>query len=152
MTETLPDAPVTAREANANAREIVRLGETDWHRLCLKFVRECWGLPAAEPTAAKAWENAKGKHKFTKVRDIPYGAPVFSRRPDAGPNDSGHIILAGGWNHRGVRIFRSVDITVQGGVSVCTLDDLRERWGHEILGWTDDLNGFNLNLPPIRKR
>jgi len=146
------EATIHAGEANAHAREIVRTGNTDWNRLCLKFVRTCWGLPAVHPTAAIAWEKAEDKHTFTRQRDIPYGAPVFTRRPDAGPDDSGHILLAGGYNRHGVRIFRSTDIKIHGGISACTLDDIRERWGHEILGWTGDLNGYDLNLPPAGKR
>jgi hypothetical protein len=62
------------------------------------------------------------------------------------------VFLAGGYNHKGVRIFRSTDIAVLGGVSVCTLEDIQDRWGHEILGWTDDLNGYDLHLPAIPRR
>jgi hypothetical protein len=147
----LPNAPINASEANHTAREIVRSGSTEWHRLCLKFVRTCWGLPKVNDTAREAWENAHDKHPYKSVETIPYGAPVFSRRPNAGADDAGHVFLAGGYNKRGVRIFRSVDIKIEGGVSPCTIEDIQERWGHEILGWTGDLNGFNLNLPAIPK-
>ncbi len=149
---TLPEADETAREAVARAREIVRTGETDWHKLCLKFVRTCWGLPLKYETAREAWENAHVKHAFTNVKSIPFGAPVFSRRPHAGPDDSGHVFLAGGCNRHGVRVFRSTDIQVLGGVSPCTIDDIQQKWGHEILGWSEDLNGFALDLPAIPRR
>lgn len=151
IVETMPDAPVNAVQANAHAREVVRSGETNLHRMCLKFVRECWGLPAKYPTAAIAWDNAESKHPFRTVEVIPYGAPVFSQRPDAGDDDSGHVFLAGGYTRKGVRIFRSTDIHTLGGVSVCTIEDLQEKWGHKILGWTSDLNGYDLHLPAIPK-
>lgn len=121
----------------------------DWQGFCLKFVRTCWNLNAKFPTAAKAWEGSKDKHSWTgDTEDIPFGAPVFSYRPDAGPNDAGHVFIAGGHSEDGKRIFRSTDIKRLGSIDCVPIEAFTERWGHKILGWTGDLNGVSLNLPP----
>ena len=122
--------------------------------MCLSFVRSCYGIPLPwpwiNPTAAKAWATtpAEHRHKWTgDVDDIPYGAPVFSHRPGAGKDDAGHVFITGAHNRHGQRIFRSNDIAVTGGISPVTIDAFTEKWGHEILGWVDVLNGYALNLP-----
>ena len=132
-------ATITAHDAVSNARDAVRSGATDWLRLCLRFVRQCWELPMVEPTAASAWKNAKDKHDWTgDPDDIPYGAPVFSRKRGAPANDAGHVFITGGhWvtgPNKGIRIFRSNDILVQGGISAVAITDIIEKWDHEILG------------------
>lgn len=145
----LPEAPVRPLAAVVFARNEAQSGRTDFLRLCLKFVRLSYSLPPVYPSARVAWQSAKRKHKWTgDVEDIPFGAPVFSKGPNDGPNDAWHVFLACGRDKSGVRIFRSNDILVKGGISTVRIEAFTERWGHTILGWTEDLNGFDLNLPP----
>jgi hypothetical protein len=156
---TMSDLPVstsTAREAVAEAREWARKsrnGATPFPGLCLQHVRMDWDLPAVFPTAISAWENAHHKHRFIGSSlarwedEIPFGAPVFSDSPK---DDAGHVFIAGGrfqhGENKGRRIFRSNDVVTHGGISAVTLDFFVERWGHKILGWTHDLNGFWLPM------
>lgn len=150
-----PSGLITPRQAIKNARYVVRNPRyyPDLGGMCLKFVRrDCWELPPVEPTAISAWHNANERHAFKGVQKIPYGAPVFSQRPNAPKGDAGHVFIAGGYNGKGQRIFRGTDINQYGRVSCFQLGDLRHRWGHIILGWTGDLNGVDLHLGKGRKR
>lgn len=133
----------TDRAAVGWARSQWRDGGTEWYRLCLQFVHDCWAVPARYPTALSAWQNAKQKHAYTDVDSIPLGAPVFSNR--AG-DSYGHIFLAGGRNLAGQRIFYSNDVKRHGGIDPVTIEFFPTRWGHTILGWSGDLNGYDLPL------
>lgn len=143
----------TDRTAVAWAREQWAHGGTGWYRMCLAFVHECWALPSKYPTALSAWENAKHRHSYKGVDEIPMGAPVFSNR--AGDR-FGHVFIAGRRNLAGQRIFYSNDVKRRGGIDPVTIDFFPSRWGHTILGWTSDLNGFTLPLkgvphpPPVK--
>ena len=145
---TLKTTNTTAREATQNARAHARSNQTLFPRLCLRFVRQCWEIPALYGTAIEAWKNAEQKHAWKgDVDDIPWGAPVFFKRPDAGPNDAGHVAICGGHDSKGRRIFRSNDVVTLGGIDVVNMNAFTEKWGMECLGWTKDLNGYALNLP-----
>lgn len=151
---SLPVASSTAWEAVAESRALCRSGETRYPRLCLKHVRECWDLPGGTPTAIDAWHNAREQNmvdapSLAQWEDtIPFGAPVFSTNGDA----FGHVFIAGGYFQKGPakgrRIFRSNDVRVVGAIDAVTIDFFVDRWGHRILGWSHDLNGFYLPLPP----
>lgn len=118
-------------------------GGESWYRMCLAFVHECWAVPARYPTALSAWQNAEHKHPYKGVGEIPLGAPVFSNR--AG-DQYGHVFIAGRRNLAGQRIFYSNDVKRRGGIDPVTIDFFPTRWGHTVLGWTEDLNGFTLPL------
>lgn len=138
----------TDRTAVAWAREQWAHGGTSWYRMCLAFVHECWAVPSKYPTALSAWENAQHRHTVAEVDAIPLGAPVFSNR--AG-DSYGHVFIAGGRNLAGQRIFYSNDVRRRGGIDPVTIDFFPTKWGHTVLGWTEDLNGFTLpltTLPP----
>lgn len=145
--EKYPEAVAAVRFARAESRS----GRTDFPRMCLRFVRICWGVPLRYRTAREAWEKAAKKHPYTHVNAIPFGAPVFSSRPNAGSDDAGHVFIACGWDDKGRRIFRGNDVKVLGGISAFRIDTITEGWGHTILGWTEDLNGVPLKLGPTRK-
>lgn len=146
----MPRASRSAQQAVAWGRGQHRDRGREWRALCLSFVRQSWGLPGVYPSAKAAWHGARKRHNYTGVDDIPYGAAVFSDRP--GGSTYGHVFLAGGKTRGGKRVFWSNDISISGGISPVTIDAFTRRWGHEILGWTEDLNGYDLNLPGIRKR
>ncbi len=144
----LKTTDTTAREAIEFARAADKSMQTPYPRLCLRFVRKCWGLPAVYGTAKEAWQKAEVKHKYTgDTEDIPWGAPVFSRPPNAPKDDPWHVFICGGHDKKGKRIFRSTDILTRGGVDVIHITAITEKWGQEILGWSEDLNGYKLNLP-----
>lgn len=135
----------TPAQAVAFARNQHQSGSTRWGAMCLSLVRQAWGLPGGVPHANAAWAAARKKHSYNGNPDsIPYGAAVFSDRP--GGSKYGHVFLAGGKTKKGRRIFWSNDIGGYGRVSPVTIDAFTSRWGHRILGWTEDLNGYDLNL------
>lgn len=146
----MPRATRSAKAAVAWIRNQHRIGSTAWGGMCLSDCRQAWGLPGVYPSAKEAWEHARKKHRFTNENDIPYGAPVWSDRP--GGSTFGHVFIAGGRNKQGRRIFWSNDIGGFGRISPVTLDAFRTRWGHEIIGWAGDLNGYDLNLGGRAKR
>lgn len=138
-----PDSPINSRDAVPAMRTW-----TGAARRCLQSVRESWQLPMVYGTARDARIHAKNFHPWTgKENDVPYGAPVFSRRPGAGPDDAEHVFMCGGHDGTGRRIFWSVDVKHLGETDPIYIEFLVERWGHEILGWSGDLNGYDLNLP-----
>lgn len=145
---------IDSKEANRFARHEVQHPSIDWYRWCLKFVRTAWGLPMKYATARDAWENGTQVAYTGNPNDIPFGAPVFSKARNAGPDDSWHVFLAGGFfPKRQDRLFRSTDIVAHGRISPVPIQAFIDRWDHEILGWTRDLNGQTLNLPkPPRQR
>jgi hypothetical protein len=142
----MPNATRSASEAVAWIRHQHDVGSTAWGGMCLSDCRQAWGLPGVYANANEARRHCKKFHKYTgDPDDIPYGAPVWSDRP--GGSTYGHIFIAGGHNRQGRRIFWSNDIGSYGRISAVTIDAFRSRWGHEILGWGEDLNGYALNLP-----
>ena len=142
----MPRATRTAAQAVAWGRGQHHDRGREWRALCLSFVRQAWGLPGVYPHANAARRGCRKFHPWTgNVDDIPYGAPVWSDKP--GGSLYGHIFLAGGKTKDGKRIFWSNDISVSGGISPVTIDAFTNRWGHRILGWGEDLNGYDLNLP-----
>lgn len=143
----MPRAKRTAKQAVTWGRGQHRDRGREWRGMCLSFVRQSWGLPGGVPHANAAWRGARKKHPYNGNPDsIPYGAPVWSDRP--GGSTYGHVFLAGGKTKNGKRIFWSNDISVSGGISPVTIDAFERRWGHRILGWAEDLNGYDLNLGP----
>jgi hypothetical protein len=158
-TKELPLSPINGDTARDNSRYFARNPNSpDRYRECLRFVRgDCWNVPAVSPTAQHAWDNAVNKVAFNGgnltsfVNSIPVGAPVFSRRINAADNDPGHVFIAGGW-YKSKRLFRSVDIKAPGEVDACFITAFTEKWGHEILGWTKDLNGYALDFSKSNKR
>ena len=139
----LPNSPINSRDAVPAMREWSGAG-----RRCLQSVRESWRLPFKYGTAEAARKGAKAFHPWTgDTEDIPFGAPVWSKRIGAPADDAGHVFMAGGHAAKGDRIFWTVDAVRLGETDPVTIDFFSEKWGHEILGWAEDLNGYDLNLP-----
>lgn len=147
----MPSASLDAKAVVTRAAHSISSGEDGWYRQCLKWTRVQWNLPAKYATAMDAWRGSKDKHAYNgDPFSIPYGAPVFSVRPGAGPDDAGHVFIAcgvyrdkAGKRHR---VFRGIDLKSPGEACSFELSALVERWGHKILGWTGDLNGYDLDL------
>lgn len=109
-----------------------------WERLCLKFVRSCYGIPAKYADAGKAWDNAKHKHPTRDPMSIPRGVPVFFETPGT----ADHIVLS-----LGNGLCLTNDWSAPGKISVARIADIAARWG-QLLGWTEDLNGVPVYSPP----
>jgi len=141
----LPAATSKAKEAVREMMTVGDVGDAGW---CLRTVRGAWDLPAVNGTAREAWKNATDKHVWTgDPMDIPFGAPVFSIRPDAPTSDAGHVFMCGGRTpDREERVFWGTDVRFPGSVSPFPIEVIIERWGHQVLGWSHDLNGFRLPL------
>lgn len=133
------------RWASADARD-----NENWYRLCLKYVRSAWALPAVYGTAKAACLRSKRFHPWTKgqgTKSIPFGAPIYTRPRNAPAHDPWHVVLAGGWARDGQRIVWSTDILVKGEPDAVRLVDLLRKWDHVVIGWASDLNGYVLPLP-----
>lgn len=140
---------ITPGEALAVMRERWRVGSTNYARLCLKHVRTVYNIPAKEATAREARENATSFHKYDgNPESIPYGAFVFSRLKGS-TGTAEHVFLAGGHAGKGKRrhrIFWTNDAVTLGGTSPVKLSFFVEKWSHEILGWTNNVNGVQVVL------
>lgn len=124
---------MTARDAdeavdNANGRTSYDTG------MCQQFVRGvCWEVPAVFGSAIEAWNGAR--HKHPGDRNPPKGAPLFYRG-----GQYGHVVLAKADGQRGT------DCPSSGRVSDAALSWPESSWGYTYLGWTEDLNGYDLPL------
>ena len=121
------------------AKQIVQLTNENWHNLCLKFVRTCYGVKAKEPNAKKAWENARFKHSTTNTKAIPAGVPVFWKTRTV----NWHVAISIG---DGKCI--STDIFRRGKPDIVGIDTLSKAWGATLLGWTEDVNGVRVYEKP----
>lgn len=113
--------------ANALATKTCRPG------MCLQVTRGWLNIPARAYDADDAWDDATRKHPGD--RTPPKGAPVFY----AGGNH-GHIAL-----HLGGGQIRSTDAPSAGLVSTQALTWPETHWGLRYLGWTEDLNGVDID-------
>jgi hypothetical protein len=124
---------MTARDAdeavaNANSHTSYDTG------MCQQFVRgPCWEVPAVFGSAIEAWDGAR--HKHPGDRNPPKGAPCFYRG-----GQYGHVVIAK------ADPVRSTDTPSTGRVGDTALDHFERAWGYTYLGWTEDLNGYDLPL------
>jgi hypothetical protein len=104
-----------------------------WSHLCLRFVRNVFGLPPGEPTAIAAWHEARSKHKGDS--QPPPGVPVFWS--GGGP---GHVAVSvgNGW-------VVTSDFPSAGHVTKVPISLLDAAWHLRYLGWTDDLEGVRVH-------
>lgn len=109
--------------------------------MCLREVRECYGIPSAAPDAATAWRWAEHKHYETDPQKIPRGVPVFW---SGGASGYGHVAISSTPKRlRRIRPARcwSTDIRRSGYFDRVPITEIHDRWGLTLLGWTEDLNG-----------
>ena len=131
-------AVASAGQAVAFARRQASSGTSKWHNLCLSMVRQSFNLPAVEPSAKTAWENAKKKHKATSTKNIPRGVPVFYKTS----TKNWHVVLSAGDG-----MCYSTDVGGRGKVGYISIKALASSWNITLLGWTEDLNGFTVHKP-----
>jgi hypothetical protein len=120
-----------ARRRSMSSRPTSEVG------MCLREVRECFDVGPRADDAAEAWRDAAHKHPETDPRKIPRGVPVFWTGGSAG---HGHIAIATGY--RG-RCF-STDIRRPGYFDQVPIEEISEKWGLQLVGWTEDLNGVQV--------
>lgn len=107
-----------------------------WRRLCLGFVRYCWGLgPTGTPNATQGWNRSK--QKVTSGSTPPKGAPVYWR----GPTSDGHVAISDGGGYVWSNDFRR-----PGKIDRVRISDITRGWGATYLGWTRDYVGTTLPL------
>lgn len=120
-----PYPAIVAARAQSLSGEPMQTG------MCLQAVRECYGIPAKEPSAAHAWAHAHRPHRGDT--NPPRGFPVFWT---GGSHNFGHVAISAGngwvW---------STDIKRPGFFNIVPLTLIREKWGLTYAGWTEDLNG-----------
>lgn len=112
---------------NAKAQTSCEVG------MCLKIVRTWLEIPSHYGSADDAWYGAKKKHSGD--RNPPKGAPVFYLG-----GEHGHIALSLGTDDD----IRSTDCSSSGKVASTYLDWPDDRWGHDYVGWAEDLNGVTI--------
>lgn len=130
--------------ALAWAADQVKRPSQDWTRWCLSFVRQAYGLPIVHPNAGVAWDKAEHKHQTTDAGSIPAAVPVFWELPGV----ADHVALSAGGG-----LCYSTDAKRTGKVDLVTIDSISRAWGAQLLGWTEDLNGFPVwRRPPVANR
>ena len=101
-----------------------QVGKSGWRRLCLGFVRQCWGYPTSGiPTA---YAGSKLVKKTTKGTPPP-GAIVWWK----GPTSAGHVALSAGNGY-----VYSNDFKRPGKIDKVKIKDITRGWDCEYLGWS----------------
>lgn len=131
----------------AYARKEHESRSRDWTGWCAVFTRTAFGAPAigdhdgdGAADAEDVWKAAKHKHPETNPARIPRGVPVFW---SGGAGDHGHAAVSAG-----NALMWSTDVKRPGYVDLVPIDDVRRKWGLQLLGWTEDINGVSVYVPP----
>lgn len=120
---------------------------------CLREVRECLAIPSKALWAKQAWDMAQFKHKAPTtpraltdfLSHIPRGVSLFWAggalvKINGVWINPGHIALSTGWASNCF----STDILRNGYFDKVPITLIHSKWGHEFLGWTEDLNGVKV--------
>lgn len=143
----------TRTEALAEARKLADdLGSFDVG-FCLREIRKLYDVAAHDftpgdgrsPDAAEAWRFAKRQHPQRDLRRIPAGVPVFWIGGAAG---HGHIAMKAGGD--GVDVW-STDFARPGHLDRVDGTLIGPRWGMQLVGWSEDLNGEPVYSQPAAK-
>ena len=122
-----------------------------WYQLCLGLVRAARGVDGKYASALQAWNGAEDKHPLNantvNWSKVPIAAPLFYRSATYG-----HVVTFVGVTKNGPMCWTN-DVVGRGKVSMASPLWFISHWGQPLLGWTGDLNGFDLGLAtpqPIR--
>lgn len=139
--------PRTPDQALAAALTESNRPSRDWTGMCMRFTRMMYGVAAVgdydgdgDADAVDGWKSAKRKHPTKDPYDIPRGVPVFWR---GGPKGYGHAAISVGGGQ-----MWSTDIQRRGKVDLAPIAEVERKWGLELLGWAEDINGVTLYVPP----
>lgn len=105
--------------------------------MCLREVRECFGVGPGAEDAAEAWASAQKKHRTTSPGKFPRAVPVFWT---GGSHGHGHIALASGYDG----MCWSTDIRRPGWFDHVPIEEIHNKWGLTLVGWSEDLNGVQV--------
>lgn len=111
----------------------------DWTDSCLMFVRTMYGVAAKWPDAATAWRSAVHKHPTTDPHAIPRGVPVWWT---GGSHGYGHVAVAVGNGQ-----MWTTDLIRPGKVDLAPISQVHTKWGLQLVGWTEDINGVRIYEP-----
>ena len=114
-------------------------GAGNYHSLCLKFVRSCFGVPPKETNAKKGWENAKKRHNTSDADSIPLGVPIWFKTSTV----NWHVAISAGDGK-----CYSSDVGGRGRVGLIGIDALCRAWRITLLGWSEDVNGVTVYEKP----
>jgi len=120
----------TPREALARAKYKSEHGVYQGVGMCLFSVRDDFLIASKFPDAISAWKASPKKHRATHGADVPRGAPVFWGER------LGHVALSAGGG-----LCWSTDVSRPGYVDIVRIDEITQRWGKPLLGWSESLNG-----------
>lgn len=124
----------TGAAAIRYARKEISNPSQNWRQLCLKFTRSCFGVGPRDLSAKVGWQRAKLKHPTSRAASIPAGVPIWWK---IGTYD--HVAISVG-NGRCI----STDILRSGKPDEVDIDLVSDRWGAELLGWSEDINGVDV--------
>lgn len=139
--------PRTPDQALAAALTEHNRPSRNWTGLCMMFTRMMYGVGAVgdydrdgDADAVDGWKSARRKHPTKDPYDIPRGVPVFW---SGGGNGYGHAAISVGGGQ-----MWSTDIERAGRVDLAPIAAVKRKWGLELLGWAEDINGTQLYVPP----
>jgi cell wall-associated NlpC family hydrolase len=138
--------PRTPDQALAAALTESSRPSRNWTGLCMMFTRMMYGVSAVgdydrdgDADAVDGWKSARRKHPTKDPYDIPRGVPVFW---SGGRDGYGHAAISVGGGQ-----MWSTDIERDGKVDLAPIADVKRKWGLELLGWTEDINGTTVYEP-----
>jgi hypothetical protein len=114
-----------------------KTGKTNVKGLCLKTCREAYLLPARYPSAIVSWNRTPKKYKNKNFRSAPVGALHYYRG-----GKYGHIVIQSDLRNR----VWGTDLPVVNKVGLHHRRLPINRWGYKYLGWTNWLNGYEVEL------
>lgn len=127
----LPTAPRTGSAAESYASG--RVGKSmSQSGMCLQFVRENYGIPAVYSSAIAAWNGAKVRHTS---RPTVGAVPVF-------------FATASQYKHVAFYCSNGTVITTNGAKIErwSSIDSVASGFKGAYMGWTEDLNGYQVYL------
>ncbi len=126
----------------------------NWGGYCLMDFRISYGIPPQALTAWAAWLTADpdSKHVTTDLSEAPLGAALITK----GSNPAGHVYFAARPFKNGTPGAWSNDLRRYGLLDKVARNAPAPVWGHQIVGWMDECNGYDLRLkekkPPKPKQ
>ena len=107
-------------------------GYTDWHNICLVFVRSCFGIDPRYRSAEVAYYESTIRRGTRSTP--PAGVPVWWTN-----GGYGHVALSAGDGY-----CYSTDFLRHGLVDKVSISAITRGWGQTYRGWTEDLNGVDV--------
>src|SRR5690625_475689 len=118
------------------------IGNRNYGGWCEKFVRECFGFPARNPSATIAWNRTRYRHR--DINNAPAGVPIFWELHPANRNHGlGHVALSVGGGY-----CISTSVGPGGAIGKVRIADLTRSWQMTVRGWTEDYHGQRIYTRP----